>query len=363
MRTAAFVLVLCAGTAAPAQEKKGAVDQAKVDAAVAKGTSYLKTLTANLGRGGNREMAELVLLAMAHGGVPPTDPSFAPLLGQVLEMELTSTYRVSLQAMLLEEVDRVKHQARIHQCAQFLVDNQDSDGLWGYGQPTRYPQVVPVPTGNVPTGDDRPRVVIFADPEPGQKPPVRQKIPVKQNRVMDRGTDNSNSQYAMLGLRACHDAGIVLPKEVVQRAAKWWSDAQCGDGGWSYHGKGNAYGSMTAGAIGALAICDYILGKDWKTNGDLRKGADWLAANFTVAENPRLARSHHYYYLYALERAGILYDVVKFGSHDWYAEGAKLLLAQQQPNGAWNGGPYDTCFAILFLKRATRSMVESRSAK
>ena len=358
----AFALVLAL---APAQDKKapgGGVDQAKVDAAVAKGTSYLKTLTPGLGRGGNREMAELVLLAMAHGGVPPTDPSFAPLLTQVVEMELTSTYRVSIQAMLLEEVDRVKYQARIHQCAQFLVDNQDADGLWGYGKSTTYPQVVPVPTSTA-TGGDAPRVVIFADPEPGQKPPVRHKIPVKQNRVMDRGTDNSNSQYAALGLRACHDAGIILPKDVIQRAAKWWSDAQCGDGGWSYHSKGRAYGSMTAGAIGALAICDYILGKDWKTDGDLKKGADWLAANFSVTDNPNMARGHHYYYLYALERAGILYDVTKFGGHDWYVEGAKLLLEQQQPTGAWNGGPLDTCFAILFLKRATRSMVESRSAK
>jgi hypothetical protein len=276
-------------------------------------------------------------------------------------MELASTYRVSIQAMLLEEVDRVKYQPRIHQCAQFLVDNQDADGLWGYGRPTTYPQAVPMPT-SVSTGD-QPRVVIFADPEPGQKPTVRQKIPVKQNRVLDRGTDNSNSQYAALGLRACHDAGIVLPKEVIQRAAKWWNDAQCGDGGWSYHSKGRAYGSMTAGAIGALAICEYILGKDWKSNADLKKGADWVANNFTVTENPQQGRGHHYYYLYALERAGILYDVVKFGNHDWYAEGAKLLLEQQQPNGAWNGGPLDTCFAILFLKRATRSMVESRAAK
>src|SRR5262245_6003411 len=117
-------LVLILALAAP-QQNKG-VDQAKVDAAVAKGVAYLKTQTGGLGRGGN-QMSELILLAMAHGGVPPTDPSFAPALAQVVESELASTYRVSIQAMLLEEIDRVKYQARIHQCAQFLVDNQDEN--------------------------------------------------------------------------------------------------------------------------------------------------------------------------------------------------------------------------------------------
>jgi hypothetical protein len=358
-RAMSVTLVFLFALAAPAaaQDRKG-VDQAKVDAAVARGAEYLKKLASGMGAGGGRgETAELILLALAHAGVPHTDPSFAPLLRSVLQAELASTYRVSLQAMLLEEVDRVTYQGRLHQFAQFLVDNQDGEGLWGYGSPTTYGPT-PVPTAQS-TGPEAGRVVIFADPEPGQKPPVRQKIAVKQNRVMDRGTDNSNSQYAMLGLRACHDAGILLPKEVVQKAQRWWRQAQAGDGGWSYHREGRSYGSMTAGAIGALAICDYILGADWKRDGDLRKGVDWIAKNFTVAENPQMTRSHHYYYLYGLERAGMLAEVVKFGNHDWYAEGAKLLLEQQQPSGAWNGGPIDTCFAILFLKRATRSMVES----
>jgi len=364
LRTIALVLSIPLAGGAAAQEKKapGGVDQAKVDAAVAKGTAYLKTQTLGVGRGGVGDRAELILLAMAHGGVSPTDPAFAGLLERVLAMDLTSTYRVSLQAMLLEELDRVKYQPRIHQCAQFLVDNQDPEGHWGYGQPTQYPESPPVPV-TTPTGTGEPRVVIFADPEPGQKPPVRQRIPVKQNRILGRGGDNSNSQYACLGLRACHDAGIILPKEVVQKAADWWSRSQCGDGGWNYQTNGNAYGSMTAGAIGALAICHYILGKDWRTDSNLKKGADWLGRNFSVTDNPGRAAAHHYYYLYGLERAGILYDVTRFGQHDWYAEGARLLLQQQQPSGAWNGGSLDTCFAILFLKRATRSMVESRAAK
>jgi hypothetical protein len=74
------------------------------------------------------------------------------------------------------------------------------------------------------------------------------------------------------------------------------------------------------------------------------------------------------YFLYALERAGILCGVEKFGPHRWYAEGAQALVRDQKPDGSWLSphphgdrsrelnSVWDTCFAILFLKRATRPL-------
>ena len=54
------------------------------------------------------------------------------------------------------------------------------------------------------------------------------------------------------------------------------------------------------------------------------------------------------------------------GTHEWYPEGAKALLASQKVDGSWgvgtvgenkvDRGTVDTCFAILFLKRATRPL-------
>ena len=41
------------------------------------------------------------------------------------------------------------------------------------------------------------------------------------------------------------------------------------------------------------------------------------------------------------------------GDRDWYHEGAIALLAHQDPSGAWGGSVYDTCFALMFLKRST----------
>jgi hypothetical protein len=78
--------------------------------------------------------------------------------------------------------------------------------------------------------------------------------------------------------------------------------------------------------------------------------------------------NYSYYALYAMERAGRLYGTEFFGEHLWYAEGAKQLLASQNADGSWGEKPpekswstptWDTCFAILFLRRATAPLVPS----
>ena len=53
---------------------------------------------------------------------------------------------------------------------------------------------------------------------PKEKPKVVRKIPVRRTRDGIAGGDNSNSQYAALGLRACAEAGILIPKEVFTQA-------------------------------------------------------------------------------------------------------------------------------------------------
>ena len=52
----------------------------------------------------------------------------------------------------------------------------------------------------------------------------------------------------------------------------------------------------------------------------------------------------------------MLYGTEMMGTHKWYPEGAKVLIETQAANGSWGAGTVDTCFAILFLKRATRSL-------
>ena len=66
-------------------------------------------------------------------------------------------------------------------------------------------------------------------------------------------------------------------------------------------------------------------------------GFGWFAENLTVRVNPRpTGRGHsgwHYYYLYGLERAGILAHVRFLGPHDWYEDGALLLATAYEQSG------------------------------
>lgn len=405
MRTPSlYVLALDVLWSAAAQDpRKSAVDPKRVDEAIRRGVEFLKGAPSPAGPEGIENSDELVLLALLHAGLGEEDPKVRDLLGRVLEAPLQHTYKVALQAMALEELDRVKYQKRIFHCAQFLVDNQSPSGQWSYGKPTILPDF---PAG-VPTKAANPVRSATGGVEfggPRTKPPVRQKVAVRRLRAWpaagDEGTegDNSNSQYAALGLRACHDAGIVIPSETVARAAAWWRRTQAGGGegeeeedgdarrkprpakgvatgggaarprGWGYSGAEGPTGSMTAGAVGSLIIYDYIQGKDWKKDPDIADGMSWLASRFTVRENPGGDSEWHFYYLYALERVGMLYGTDLIGGHAWYAEGANYLLGSQNPDGSWaKGGSeeessiWDTCFAIVFLRRSTRPLVDVAS--
>ena len=330
-----------------------------LDEAVRDGLAFVKAKAALFGVEGKSD--ELVLWTYLRGGVAESDPQFQALLKGILDKPLERTYNVALTAMILEELDHAKYQKRIAQCAQHLVDNQCANGQWGYGDPSLFVLEVTVP------------------PPPPKGKAVR-KVPITRKRDGPAAGDNSNSQYAMLGLRACHDAGIVLPGATIDLAAKWWRDSQTrvstvkapaiAPEGWCY-GKHDhkPYGSMTVGGIASLAICDYIQGKDAKKDREIANGMDWLARNFSVTYNPgpyEHARfeensQHNYlYYMYGLERAAILSGTEQIGAHYWFAKGMQVLIEKQQPDGSWKiaGGNelHDTCFAILFLRKATRAL-------
>jgi hypothetical protein len=350
-----------------------AIDPRRVDQAIQRGIAWLRTAPypADYWMGSN----ELVLWTFVHAGIPESDPDFQKRLKQMLDGPLERTYRVALQAMILEELDRVGYQQRIWQCAQFLVDNQCSNGQWLYGNPAELPKGVASP-GKAPTP-----TVAKLDAEGHRiKPKVTRKLRAIKTRDGPAEGDNSNSQYALLGLRACFDAGVLIPDETIHKAIKWWIESQYFDErkegeyaakGWSYTSPAKdprAYHSMTAGGISSLAICDYILGKDQK-RAAVKAGVNWIAQFWTMGAG--------YYYLYGLERAGVLTGSEKFGRYAWYPLGAAWILDRQEASGAWlmekpdpnkpdditANNLYNTCFAILFLKRATRPLVASEDKK
>src|SRR6185295_600006 len=111
------------------------VNQVKVEQAIARGIAFLKTSDSpDSAIGGDSD--ELKLLTFVHGGVPETDAAFQDLLKKCLDRKMEKTYRVSVLAMCLEEIDRAKYQEQIALCGQFLLDNIKSNGGFSYGDPT-----------------------------------------------------------------------------------------------------------------------------------------------------------------------------------------------------------------------------------
>ena len=134
-----------------------------------------------------------------------------------------------------------------------------------------------------------------------------------------------------------------------------YTRSQNSDGGWGYRHGARSTGSMTAAGVASL----YILGSSlyarprvcgqYSYDRRIAAGLQWLAEHFSVEQNP--GGGHHFYYLYALERAGMLSGLKYFGRHNWYREGAEYLLRAQRPAGYWGNGEVDTAFALLFLAK------------
>ena len=62
----------------------------------------------------------------------------------------------------------------------------------------------------------------------------------------------------------------------------------------------------------------------------------------------------HRYYLYGLERVGGLLDQKMIGPYNWYEAGAQNLTSSQGGGGEWSNET-ETCYALLFLNKATAS--------
>ena len=374
MKKALFLGLLFASTAT-AQEKEppapvAGVDEVKVDRAIKKGIEFLRTAPSTVPDWGNFKNSDvLILLTFIHSGIPDTDPKFKQLFDSAINEPLEKTYKVALLAMCLEEVDRVKYQQKIAECAQFLVDNQCRNGQWSYGRPSEFVKEINVP---------EPRRSVATSSRKGGmdkdgKPKVLQHVAVKKMKEGPDLGDNSNSQYASLGLRACYDAGIKLPEHVVLMAVKWWRETTFADPkkdkegrpvvvtgvrgkvrGWNYKTKFTderaPYHAMTAGAVGSLVIYDYMLKRKWKRDSYVKAGMNWLTGHYRIT-------TWNAYYMYALERVGLLYGTETLGTHVWYKDGANAILKAQKDDGSWGNKTWDTCFMILFLRRATRPLV------
>ncbi len=328
-RTSLFLGLLYLGLAAlPC--RAGRISQKKINQAIDKGVDYL--LRSQFPDGSFKMYSNypvgstaLAMYTLLKCGLAPDHQAVKRAEAYILSREEKKTYTYGCVLLALSAQDPKGHKARIFSMAKELLSWQRSNGLWAY-----------------PGGAE----------------------------------DFSNSQYGLLGLWAASKAGFKIPSKALRRAAEGFCKHQGDYGGWCYRPfqKGVVTGSMTAAGGGSTGLILKLLkkvgaGKSREAvmaKGHLARALQWFAKNFTPDRNwtpPKFPPKNYwlYYYLYGVERLGAFAHVEKFGKHDWYWEGAEFLVKKQNRAGYWGvypGSVRDTCFALLFLRRATAPVTD-----
>ncbi len=187
-----------------------------------------------------------------------------------------------------------------------------------------------------------------------------------------RPGDNSNSFYALLGLRAAAEAGFPVNADVWALANRYWRGSQRPDGGWGYTVDMKvSTSSMTCEGIASLILTRNRSAEGQESpdgtgirdcgqqkDGGLSRGIGWLTKNFKVGENFPSGQQWKFYFLDTLEQVGGFSGGRLFGEHDWFQEGAReLIRTQSLDTGEWRGVLSEreptlaTSFALMFLCR------------
>ena len=226
LAVAGLAAAAAAPLAAQGDRQPPAVNQPAIDTAIKKGAEWLLEQA----KGGIpnyqdewQTLDELALYALLHAGVDPKNPEVVKLLKLVAERIPKHTYTNAIRAQAMQKYDARMLAEHVRGAAQWLVDNQGQRGLWGYGKEVHIPEppkitVTPDPK-KVYTG---PKGGAVIDGTPGARNTTATARTVLKRNGWGDENDNSNSQYALLGLAACMAGGFYPPQDCLDLAEKWY---------------------------------------------------------------------------------------------------------------------------------------------
>ncbi|HUR53958.1 MAG TPA: DUF4159 domain-containing protein [Gemmataceae bacterium] len=305
----------------------------------------------------------LVTLALLNCGVKPTEKSVKGGLDYLEKLPPKKTYVVGLQTMALAETRDAKYLPLIQKNVAWLIDT--AIGLkrgelqgWSY------------PGNNI--------------------------------------ADNSNTQYALLGLYAAKQAGATIDDGTWKAIQKFYDTSQVKPtqttGYWNYAsnpagGGGGAFGetggsfTMTVAGVCGLIIAGMGLDQSeqqldpatgaakncgvYAENTAIARGMNWITAKFNnYVEGGKtfdkfVQGKSTMYNVYGLERLGRLSGQRFIGKHDWYRDGCEYLLSLQDPASGFFStrqggidGPnvVSTAFALLFLSKGRTPVLVTKFA-
>ncbi len=273
----------------------------------------------------------LVTLALLNCGEKPDDPAMAKALDYLAGLPARKTYVAGLQNMVFAEAKRPKDLPIIQRNADWLIERAlGYDGGAGQLGGWSYPG------------------------SPGSP------------------ADNSNTQYALLGLYAAKQAGAKIDDKHWKAIQDYYTRTQAKSGFWKYRNGGLDNGesfTMTVAGVCGLLIAGMGLDQSaqqldlasgvaancglYDEDDAVARGMNWIGAKFNFDQGTSIA-----YNVYGIERLGRLSGQRFLGKHDWYRAGCQFLLGKQENDGSINVGNgldgseiLSTAFSLLFLSK------------
>ncbi|MCY2970142.1 MAG: hypothetical protein NTZ30_05675, partial [Planctomycetota bacterium] len=320
----------------------------KVRVSIDKGIQYLRDMEkgkgnweldaeSNIRKGG---WTSLAMLSLLNCGVPPEDEMMKRGLEYLRGIPPAQTYTVGLQTMVYCLAKQPQDRDRIQRNVDWLKAAKLKDG-WSYGE-----------------------------------------------RAFG-SADNSNTQYALLGLHEAFVAGANVDRKILEEVRSYFIKTQVPkDGGWTYRGGGLTTMTMTTAGLSNLLItgADLEVGRQklrddgvaelcgiYEENKAVADALRWVGNNFPAkltVERTRAAFQHPYYGLYGIERVGRLTGNRFIGGHDWYRLGCEFFIETQKADGRWDGEGrgFDhwpvvaTSFSLLFLSKGRTPVLMTKLA-
>jgi hypothetical protein len=393
-------------------------EQAKVEKAIDKGVAFLKGAQTKQGDWQWKMYKDkhfvgqcaLPAYALLESGVTVDDPVIQKAAEYIRPRVLTNdqTYELSLAILFFDRLGNPKDKRLIQTLALRLIAGQHYTGGWSYDCPTlneknerdllKSLEALNKRIGGGKKTRDKalegmeiPQLLqplaVFqrASSLSWQEPP---EVPngfdprLEMNRLLGR-TDNSNTQFSMLGLWAAQRHGIPLQATFEIMVQRFEYFQLYPSGIWMYRIDATRARvvpkqfeidrqykrSMTCVGLMGLAIGRGLhlptpgLSAGTKKDVHVLRG---LAALRTAIGKPVGRMSEQIrpfpdlYFLWSLERVGMLYDLpTTIGGKEWYRWGAEALVTNQSRKGWWQStskinyrATMSTAFALLFLKRS-----------
>lgn len=369
-----------------------------IQQAIDRGVDHLKAIQKQDGAWPHQHIGATALAALTllECGVAATDPAVqrAAEIMRQSALDLTHTYSLSLAVLFLDRLGDDRDVLLIESMTYRLLAGQNAAGGWTYDCPRPPEKEVSRLSSHLKQRTELVGRAELPKDKPGSRGQrmISKEIQDQLQQLKRRGPrqgidDNSNTQFAVLALWVGRRQGMPV-EEALARVDQRFRRSQYSDGGWGYTTVSigsNSTMSMTCAGLLGLAVAQgarHSLRTDATTKAAPREPVRdpavqaGLLALGTVVGQPRgdgkqlkgrlpvVSRIDHYF-LWSLERVAVAYGLKTIGKKDWYAWGAEMLLTTQAEDGSWQAGDggVNTCFALLFLRRANLAVDLSNALK